>query len=174
MSIVINDRQKAILDQVKTLIGTSFSDGVTYNSAEYLSKINGYAELSSEIKELSEKTTLSTLIGLFIATDSLSSKKLELLNSFSEWASGHPAPSCYKNVFGEVFLKGTIKAPNSSSNTVITTLPAGFRPLTTVDYTVIKSSTPALLRINGLGDVFLTESTTAGQWISLEGVRFTI
>ena len=77
-------------------------------------------------------------------------------------------PNYYKNNMGEVSFRGF--AYGGANNTVSFSLPAGYRPLNTVVYTVQQNAGVGSIEVYSNGNVYIKH--TATSWVSLSGVKF--
>ena len=90
------------------------------------------------------------------------------ITSFSNsWVAGSIAPA-YRKVGNRVELRGRITAGTGSGTTAFT-LPAGYRPQTTLTRVVGTTSTVNYVQIDTSGNV---QPTTSGGNVSLDGLGF--
>ena len=95
---------------------------------------------------------------------------LTLQNSWVYYGSIYPTPQYTKTSDGVVTLRGLIKGGSTAYDSVITTLPAGFRPKNRILY--VGSNTGAYARLDVLsnGEVHFLGSTNG--WLSLDNINF--
>jgi hypothetical protein len=98
---------------------------------------------------------------------------LVLQNSWVSYGSGYAAPQYTKASDGLVSLKGLIKSGTVTGDTILATLPAGFRPGARVLYNGISSNgtaTYSRIDIDSGGSIRI--ETGYNGWLSLDGMSF--
>lgn len=95
---------------------------------------------------------------------------LTLQNSWVYYGGTYPTPQYTKTSDNVVSLRGLIKGGSTAYDSVITTLPAGFRPKNRILY--VGSNTGAYARLDVLsnGEVHFLGSTNG--WLSLDNISF--
>lgn len=91
-----------------------------------------------------------------------------LLNGWENYGSGYQDAGFLKDNFGIVRLKGLVK--NGSINSVIFTLPAGYRPEASMVLLVNANGGPCYMEIHSSGSVYFTNASTA--FVSLDNISF--
>lgn len=99
------------------------------------------------------------------------------LNSWENYGKKSTSLSFYKDK-ERVYIQGAVKSGTPGDQSVIFTLPQGYRPEDTVVYSVISSGTNlARIHIRNNGDVVSFAEETAGKsnkFLSLDGISFKI
>ncbi|MGV9001531.1 MAG: hypothetical protein ACOH18_01060 [Candidatus Saccharimonadaceae bacterium] len=96
---------------------------------------------------------------------------LTLVNGWVPYLAGsYPSPQYIKTSDGLVQLRGLIKAGTASYDTIITTLPAGFRPKGRILSTSVNSGVYSRLDILANGEVHFMGTTNT--WYSFDNVVF--
>lgn len=93
-----------------------------------------------------------------------------LLNSWVNYGIGLSPAGYYKDPYGRVHLKGTIKSGTVTSGTVLFTLPAGFRPLETLIFPVDSNNAHGRVNVQANGDVVIILGNATH--LSLSGISF--
>jgi len=98
---------------------------------------------------------------------------LTLVNSWVTYAGSSGTYSLHQYIKGSdglVSLKGLIKSGSTTSDTIIATLPAGFRPKERLLLTTANSATHNRIDITPTGEIRFQGSTNG--WLSLDGITF--
>lgn len=98
-----------------------------------------------------------------------------LLNSFTSLGSGFAPARYFVGAAGYVQLGGTVvNAPGCAANTVIFTLPVGYRPLYRLAFPSLRGPAPISTRVDvdASGNVFPTEAVAVGDFRTLDGIIF--
>lgn len=100
-----------------------------------------------------------------------------LLNSWvnygSDGAGNNYSPAgYYKDQFGRVYLRGMIRSGTATSETVLFTLPTGFRPGFRILFDTQSDSILGRVDVLPNGEVRILVGTT--NWITLEGLSFAV
>lgn len=95
---------------------------------------------------------------------------LTLVNSWTDFASGHPVPGAILGADGFVTLRGMVRSGTTATAT-IATLPAGIRPPYTWSAAAISNEVGCRVNITSAG-VISASGTVSTVWINLSGVRF--
>ena len=90
-------------------------------------------------------------------------------NSWTNYnTSTHQSCAFYKDSFGIVRLKGAVSTGTISSS--IFTLPVGYRPLKSINQTVLSNGAFGIIQINSSGTVICTTGTNT--IVSLDNIAF--
>lgn len=89
-------------------------------------------------------------------------------NSWVAYAAGEQVPGFWRDPFGWVYLRGTLKS--GTLNTTAFTLPPGFRPLLNESFPAVANSAFAYCSVNASGAV--TPVNGSNVWFSLAGISF--
>lgn len=89
-------------------------------------------------------------------------------NSWENYGGTNASASYYKDAFGRVHLKGTIKT--GVSGTVAFTLPAGYRPQEAEIFAVVANGALGVVTVNPDGTVLI--STGSATYTTLSGITF--
>jgi hypothetical protein len=95
----------------------------------------------------------------------------DLQNDWENYGGGYNTAQYTKTSTGIVFLKGLIRYGTATANTVIGTLPAGYRPSAALVYQVTTSAN-VTARIDVLVDGTVIIVTGSTNWISLDSIAF--
>lgn len=121
-------------------------------------------------KGYSANTYYSISSNYLSASSGVTWNNMTLQNSWTTYA-GYATPQYAKASDGVVHLKGLIKGGTTSDGTVITTLPAGFRPKQRLLFTALNSGVYIRVDVHANGNVTIHSATNNG-WIALESISF--
>ena len=96
------------------------------------------------------------------------SGEIPFQNSWVNFGGTNASASYYKDPFGRVYLKGTIKT--GASGTTAFTLPAGYRPQEAEIFPVVANGAFGLVTVNPDGTVSIT--TGSSTYTTLSGISF--
>lgn len=94
-----------------------------------------------------------------------------LLNSWVNYGAGYESASYWKDSVGVVHLAGLIKSGSTSAETVIFTLPDGYRPRTGEKFFAVSLNAICVIDIYSSGNVAIKTGANSG-WLSLSGISF--
>lgn len=110
-----------------------------------------------------------TAVEVLTASDAWAAPTLQ--NSWVNFGAPY-ANAGYKRHHGIVLLRGVIKSGTLTSGTLLFTLPAGFRPASTLRTLVLSSTTPTVVDISNNGEVRFSGAAPSSASLSLDTVRF--
>jgi hypothetical protein len=168
MSIEISEQLKLLLQAVDPAVDTAFSEGVT-SSGDYLPALGGYDKIPPDLKPGARNGILATFAALVqqIAQPPVPANCL-LENG---WYNNGLAATYSRTVLNDVFLNGTVYSPGSVSNSIVVILPQGYRPQRDLYLPAMANTGLIGITITTAGAVILPP-TTAGDWVSLDNIRF--
>lgn len=94
-----------------------------------------------------------------------------LQNGWVNYGAAYESASYWKDSCGVVHLAGMIKGGTHDAETVIFTLPTGYRPRTSEKFLTVSSNVICVLDIYGTGNVAIKTGASSG-WLSLSGISF--
>ena len=94
-----------------------------------------------------------------------------LLNSWVNYGAGYEVASFWKDKNGIVHIAGMIKGGITTAETVVFTLPTGYRPRASEKFFVVSVNAICIVDVYGMGNVAIKTGANAG-WISLSGISF--
>ena len=94
-----------------------------------------------------------------------------LLNSWVNYGSGYESASYFKDKCGVVHLAGMVKSGTTTAETVIFTLPEGYRPRTSEKFFCVSLNAICVIDVYATGNVAIKTGANSG-WISLSGISF--
>lgn len=94
-----------------------------------------------------------------------------LLNSWVNYGSGYESASYFKDKCGVVHLAGMVKSGTTTSETVIFTLPEGYRPRASEKFFCVSLNAICVIDVYATGNVAIKTGANSG-WISLSGISF--
>lgn len=123
---------------------------------------------------LTNKTLTSPAISDPVITGSTGAWSTLTLNTAGNWANygGAYAVAAYKKVGDLVFLRGLV-VRSSGADTLIATLPSGYRPVSYLLYTTSGDDAFARIDIENDGEIRM-QAGTAAAYISLDGLFFSV
>lgn len=123
--------------------------------------------------KVSEKNAFEVAIPLDIQAGFVEDGRINatLKNSWVNYSSGYRPASYYRDPAGVVHLAGLIKGGTTSAETVLFTLPAGYRPSVAEKFFCVSMNAICVIDVYNNGDVAIKAGANAG-WVSLSGVSF--
>lgn len=94
-----------------------------------------------------------------------------LLNSWVNYGSGYESASYFKDKCNVVHLAGMVKSGTTTSETVIFTLPEGYRPRASEKFFCVSLNAICVIDVYATGNVAIKTGANSG-WISLSGISF--
>lgn len=154
--------------------GTASGGTVTVNSTSHATK--GVIRLGTALV-MNEATNAGTVNGTFVITNTFvpggrigeSWASVTFNTGWTNYGSGNTSVE-YKKIGDMVFLRGLAKRI-SGSNTVIFTLPSGYRPTGSIHFSVMSNSALGGIFVTSAGEVTLLIGDPT-NWISLSGIVF--
>lgn len=95
-----------------------------------------------------------------------------LLNSWANFGGGFSAAGYYKDASGVVRLKGTITGGTATADTVLFTLPVGYRPSESLFVAVVSNNSFGAVHVNTDGSVMVRAGSNV--FFCLNGVSFRV
>lgn len=92
------------------------------------------------------------------------------LNSWVAFGSGYQTPRFWKDPMGIVHIEGLIKSGTPSATSVVFTLPARYRPASTLLFSLISNDLPARVDVKNTGDVLARLGSAV--YFTLSGIAF--
>lgn len=176
-ALQITSDQQQILEQVKSDLKDSFSEGVVQGVTTYLQPFPGYSSLGVP-EETSARENLLSMFAAFLKNiNTLTYTTLTVLNGYTSGGSLYKTPACYKNFLGEVALEGFLFSPItvSPAYTPLVVLPVGFRPSKICVFPMYRGfSGYGNIYVGMDGSVYFDTSSSPGDSIPLDGIRFRI
>ena len=94
-----------------------------------------------------------------------------LLNSWVNYGTAYESACYWKDKCGMVHLAGLIKSGTTTAETVIFTLPTGYRPRTSEKFFVVSVNAICVIDVYATGNVAIKTGANSG-WLSLSGISF--
>ncbi len=141
--------------------GTTSGIGVNVSGSGILSKGYGF----------SSPSWLSTNAVFYPASSAASWINLTLQNGWVYLGNGFSTPQYIKGSDGIVHLKGLLSSGTTTSGTIVTTLPAGYRPSQRLLYACLSAGAFCRFDILPTGEVE-TIGTVSNAWLSLDNIHF--
>lgn len=94
-----------------------------------------------------------------------------LLNSWVNYGSGYESVSYFKDKCNVVHLAGMVKSGTTTAETVIFTLPEGYRPRASEKFFCVSLNAICVIDVYATGNVAIKAGANNG-WISLSGISF--
>ena len=94
-----------------------------------------------------------------------------LLNNWVNYGAAYEVASYWKDKNGIVHIAGMIKGGTTTAETVIFTLPTGYRPRASEKFFVVSVNAICIVDVYGTGNVAIKTGANAG-WLSLSGISF--
>ena len=94
-----------------------------------------------------------------------------LLNSWVNYGTAYESACYWKDKCGMVHLAGLIKSGITTAETVIFTLPTGYRPRTSEKFFVVSVNAICVIDVYATGNVAIKTGANSG-WLSLSGISF--
>lgn len=94
-----------------------------------------------------------------------------LLNSWVNYGAAYEVASYWKDSVGVVHLAGLIKSGTTTAETVIFTLPEGYRPRTSEKFFAVSVNAICVIDVYATGNVAIKTGANSG-WLSLSGISF--
>ena len=94
-----------------------------------------------------------------------------LLNSWVNYGSGYESASYFKDKCNVVHLAGMVKSGTTTAETVIFTLPEGYRPRASEKFFCVSLNAICVIDVYATGNVAIKAGANSG-WISLSGISF--
>lgn len=85
---------------------------------------------------------------------------------------GGLADAAYRRIGGIVYLRGTIKDGSLTNGTLLFTLPAGFRPASTLRFMLLSNTANAVAHLSSAGALTFSGAAPSNASVALDGVRF--
>lgn len=101
-------------------------------------------------------------------------RNADLKNGWETFDRNYTTAQFLKDDFGFVHIRGTIKNGVGTADTILFTLPVGYRPektelFTTISYSPLKI-TPIAITADGIVKILITDANTT--WLVLNGIYF--
>ncbi len=94
-----------------------------------------------------------------------------LLNNWVNYGSAYESANYFKDKCGVVHLAGMIKSGTTTAETVIFTLPEGYRPRASEKFFCVSLNAICVIDVYTTGNVAIKTGANSG-WISLSGISF--
>lgn len=94
-----------------------------------------------------------------------------LLNSWVNYGAAYESACYWKDKCGVVHLAGLIKSGTTTAETVIFTLPEGYRPRTSEKFFAVSANAICVIDVYATGNVAIKTGANSG-WLSLSGINF--
>lgn len=94
-----------------------------------------------------------------------------LQNSWTNYGTAYQGAGYWKDKCGVVHLCGLIKGGATTAETVIFTLPVGYRPAVSEKFFAVSMNAICIIDVYGTGNVAIKTGANAG-WLSLSGITF--
>lgn len=94
-----------------------------------------------------------------------------LQNSWTNYGAAYESATYWKDKCGVVHLAGLIKGGATTAETVIFTLPHGYRPRTSEKYFCVSMNAICVIDVYSSGEVAIKTGANSG-WLSLSGISF--
>lgn len=132
-------------------------------------KLGGIAEIEGFDVDMDSVFRKSVNItGKLIQEERLSAA---LQNGWINYGAGYAQASYWKDKCGIVHLSGLIKSGATTAETVIFTLPEGYRPLTHEKFFAVSLNAICVIDVYDDGNIAIKTGANAG-WLSLSGINF--
>lgn len=139
--------------------------------------VDAYTKVESDARYLLESNNLSDLTNDSVARSNLGvAAPTKLTPTFNTgWANEstntYKDIAYYRDYTGRVFLEGCAQR-NSGTDTIMFTLPVGYRPSSGVGFVHALQGQPAVMLVNAVGTVEIAGYTTNGDLAFLDGINF--
>lgn len=94
-----------------------------------------------------------------------------LQNSWTNYGAAYQGAGYWKDKCGVVHLCGLIKGGTTTAETVIFTLPVGYRPAISEKFFAVSMNAICIIDVYGTGNVAIKTGANSG-WLSLSGITF--
>ncbi len=133
----------------------SLQPAANSNALGYVAGVNSYITLQS----------------IFYPAGATTWTNLTMQNSWINYGSPYTVPAFTKASDGVVTIKGFIKSGTAANNTVLATLPAGYRPKQEMIFEVAGTDREARVDIGPNGNIILVYAYS-NAWLSLDNISF--
>jgi len=176
MPLNVTPDQKSLIESLDSEIETAFSEGVS-ESTLFLDPLPGYNQIPANNKAQGREGILSTFASLIKRLGAFrpTIQGFSLANGFFAWPDPrYRAPSYYIEITGDVSLTGLLShGTGADAFVAFATLPVEARPDKKIFMPAIKSdNTTVQLEVNPDGQIWFRDTISAGDIISLDGIRF--
>ena len=123
--------------------------------------------------KVSEKDTMEIALDLELTGDFLQESIISptLQNSWTNYGTAYQGAGYWKDKCGVVHLCGLIKGGTTTAETVIFTLPVGYRPAISEKFFAVSMNAICIIDVYGTGNVAIKTGANSG-WLSLSGISF--
>lgn len=123
--------------------------------------------------KVSEKDAMEIALDLDLSGEFIQEDRQTptLLNSWVNYGSGYESASYFKDKCNVVHLAGMIKSGTTTAETVIFTLPEGYRPRASEKFFCVSLNAICVIDVYTTGNVAIKTGANSG-WISLSGISF--
>ena len=123
--------------------------------------------------KVSEKDAMEIALDLYLTGKFIQEDRQTptLLNSWVNYGSGYESASYFKDKCNVVHLAGMIKSGTTTAETVIFTLPEGYRPRASEKFFCVSLNAICVIDVYTTGNVAIKTGANSG-WISLSGISF--
>lgn len=123
--------------------------------------------------KVSEKDAMEVALDLELTGDFLQESIITptLQNSWTNYSSAYQNAGYWKDKCGVVHLCGLIKGGTTTAETVIFTLPVGYRPAISEKFFAVSMNAICIIDVYSTGNVAIKTGANSG-WLSLSGISF--
>ena len=125
--------------------------------------------------KVSEKDAMEIALDVDLTGDFLQEERqtATLQNNWINYGAGYESATFWKDKCGVVHLAGLIKGGTTTAETVIFTLPEGYRPRTSEKFFAVSMNAICVIDVYVTGDVAIKTGANSG-WLSLSGISFRV